>query len=316
MRSVDITDFDRGILYGLRYHAGWSNKRISSVTKIPYSTVKKFCYRNEINASLNIHQKSQRKACGRKRITSPHFDKRIRSYSLKNRKLSANAIAINFRNEQLVSHDTVNRRLNEKGIKARKPCNKPLLSDLHKRNRLRWAMENEDLNWGSIAFSDEKTFLITGYTTQFVRRRTNERYKEVCVNSVANRSKGSCNVWACFAKDGYSKLKRIEGRLNSEKYTQMLTEELLHFMNQNPQVTHFQQDNCPIHISQFTKRWFQNNNLNLLGWPALSADANPIENVWAELDKRLKMEVLQPTNSNELFKCVNRHWILLMDDPN
>jgi len=215
-----------------------------------------------------------------------------------------------------VSHDTVNRRLNEKGIKARKPSRKCYLSDIHMQNRLTWAVDHEELDWGLVAFSDEKTFMITGNRQQFVRRRTNERYKQICVNQVVNRSKGHCNVWACFAKHGFSNLVRIEGRLNAQRYTQILSEELLNFMNDNPYVTQFQQDNCPIHVAQFTKLWFQNHHIDLLQWPAISADANPIENAWAELDKRVKNELVQPTKSDELFDLVNRHWILLMNDVN
>src|SRR5271156_6304242 len=118
---------------------------------------------------------SQRKACGRRRMTRALLDKQIRRYSNRNRFASAYAIAHNFRNESTVSHDTINRRLNEKGIRARKPCKKPFLTENHKMRRLTWARIHLNFDWESVAFSDEKTFVISGSNAQFVRRKSNER---------------------------------------------------------------------------------------------------------------------------------------------
>lgn len=42
----------------------------------------------------------------------------------------------------------------------------------------------------------------------------------------------------------------------------------------------FQQDNAPIHTAVSTKKWFQDFGIELLPWPALTPDLNPIENLW------------------------------------
>ena len=277
MRGRDLTDFERGMIFALKFHAHWKSTRISQAIDKSFSTVRKFCQRQEGNAMINLLQGSQRKACGRRRLTSALFDKQVRRYSFRNRFASAYAIAHNFRNDTSVSHDTINRRLNEKGIRARKPSNKPFLTENHKMRRLTWARIHLNFDWHNVAFSDEKTFVITGSNAQFMRRKSNERYKECCVIKITNRSKGSCNVWGSFSLNGFTNLIKIESKMNSQKYTTVLQNNLLPFLNEHEQVSHFQQDNCPIHISNISRRWFQDHNVTLLPWPAISPDANPLK---------------------------------------
>ena len=47
----------------------------------------------------------------------------------------------------------------------------------------------------------------------------------------------------------------------------------------------FQQDLAPAHSAKSTKGWLENSQLQVLDWPANSSDLNPIENLWAMLNK-------------------------------
>ena len=54
----------------------------------------------------------------------------------------------------------------------------------------------------------------------------------------------------------------------------------------------FQQDNAPSHTAKICKQWFEENNIKIMSWPAISLDLNCIENLWSWLDHNLvKIEI-------------------------
>jgi len=56
----------------------------------------------------------------------------------------------------------------------------------------------------------------------------------------------------------------------------------------------FQMDNDPKHTSKVVAKWLKDNKVKVLELPSQSPDLNPIENLWAELKKRVRTR--RPTN--------------------
>ena len=105
----------------------------------------------------------------------------------------------------------------------------------------------------------------------------------------------------------------IKGILKKKKYKQILIHymrPLARWLQGNDFV--LQQDNDPKHTSHFVKNYLQNQQIEVLPWPPLGPDLNPVENLWSELDRQT-----EPKNCNckeELFKQVKEQWVKLSPD--
>ena len=56
------------------------------------------------------------------------------------------------------------------------------------------------------------------------------------------------------------------------------------------------------------KKWFEENEIEVLEWPPQSPDLNPIEHLWVELKRRLNSYEEEPKSMYELWERVQDTW--------
>ena len=65
-------------------------------------------------------------------------------------------------------------------------------------------------------------------------------------------------------------------------------------------------DNDPKHTSKVVGKWLKDNKVKVLEWPSQSPVLNPVENLWAELKKRVRAR--RPTNLSQLHQLCQEEW--------
>ena len=118
-------------------------------------------------------------------------------------------------------------------------------------------------------------------------------------------------VWGCMGCNGVGKLKEVEGIMDSQQYIDILEDALQENFEklgipEGEQI--FQQDNDPKHTSKKASKWFEDNNINVLSWPAQSPDLNPIEHLWNHIKKKLLEYPIPPQGVYQLWERVAAEW--------
>ncbi|KAA8495184.1 Transposable element Tc3 transposase [Porphyridium purpureum] len=157
----------------------------------------------------------------------------------------------------------------------------PPLTLNRKLKRLAWARHHqlEQTNWAAIVFTDEKKFNLDG--PDGFHKTWVERAADVLDIWSRHSSAGGCMVWGEISARGKIHLHFIEGLFTAAKYVSMLRENnVLSRCRQmvGPNMV-FQQDNAPVHTSRLVKNFMNDENVELLDWPAYSPDFNIIENL-------------------------------------
>lgn len=194
-------------------------------------------------------------------------------------------------------------------FKYAKRMKAPSLKPHHMEARMTWARKymSWTTEWTNVVFSDEKKFNLDGpdgfqYYWHDIR-------KEPQLFTKRNFGGGSLMLWAGFSMQGRTHLVKCDGRMNSEKYIDMLDTELINFTDDKMDGDFiFQQDNAAIHVSRLSRAWFEEKEIDLLDWPACSPDLNPIENLWGILARRVYGNGRQYTSVNELYVAVCIAW--------
>ncbi|KAK9506085.1 hypothetical protein O3M35_008083 [Rhynocoris fuscipes] len=197
-----------------------------------------------------------------------------------------------------------------KFLKYCKANRKPQLKKHHLQRRLQFAENHiqDSKKWSSVIFSDEKKFNLDG--PDGFNYYWHDLRKEKKMMSRRSHWGGGVMVWAAFNEKGKSQIAFISGKMNAISYQNVLQEFLFPFITllEEEQLI-FQQDNAPIHTARSTKQWLQDFGINILDWPPLSPDLNPIENLWGIMAREI-YDIQKPEiqNLDELKERITQAW--------
>jgi hypothetical protein len=159
-------------------------------------------------------------------------------------------------------------------------------------------------------FSDESKFNLK-FSDGGVRiyRRRRERFADRCVKQTDRFGGGGVMVWGGISDVGKINLKIVVGNLNGIRYRdEMLAPIVLPFIRIHHFNHFFRQDNARCHISRVAMNFLNDNHIRTLSWPALSPDLNPIEHLWDELGRRVRMRVNPTESIDQLQRELTDEW--------
>jgi transposase len=278
-----------------------NTSQLANATKRPCSTIRRWKNWMKTRQSIDrVVQKNRRHV-----VTAKHAARLARLAELHPRwpaaALNERAVQLNSTN---VHKSTVSRTLKKCGFE-RKAVNYVFkLTQKHIAQRVKfcemykeWTVED----WKRIVFSDESSFQRDRRV-----RKVWTRKKRVQLERVKHEP--NIMIWGGISFHGATPISVVKGSINSEKYQEVLDECLLEPMREiyKSEPWMFMQDNAPPHVSKATRKWFVNNNVQLLDWPPNSPDLNCIEHLWAIMKQRIEKEV--PPTIAALEKVIHEEW--------
>ena len=297
--------------------AGWSARKVAEEYELSYSSAKKLCKRLKEGDSGKRNPGS-----GRPRKTTVREDRflireavRVRDPSEVCPSAADLSGSLKERTSTEISRRTVQRRLHERNFKKCPKTKKPYVSSVNRRKRVNFAKRYRAWTvdeWKKVVWSDESPFVLRCQNRSYVWCRPTEKFSPRSLQGTLKHQK-KIMVWGCFSWHGVGAFHQIKGALTKEKYRPISTRQ----MRPSARRLHgenfiFQHDNDPKHTSHVVKNYLRNQSIEVLSWPPQSPDLNPIENLWGEINRKLRKRTFQ--SEEQLFDSLKQEWVNLSND--
>src|SRR5271156_374847 len=289
--------------------AGHSASHIVAVTGYGISSVSRLCSKHRSHLAKSLGGRPSKLS-----PTNIRHAQRLISSGKADTAVDVAKVLSNVTNQPL-SAQTVRRGLKEAGLKPVVKKKKPFLSKRHRKARMDFALAHQHWtveDWKVVVWSDETKINRLGSDgRKWVWKLPGETLNDRLVEGTLKFGGGSLTMWGCMAWEGVGDACKIDGKMDADLYVQILDEDLqesLQDFNKSPQDAIFQQDNDPKHKSKKATKWFSDNGIEVMSWPAQSADLSPIEHLWHHLKKTLKEYPQPPNGILELWECVQKEW--------
>lgn len=271
----------------------------------------------EISKIFNIHRSTVYKIKNKEH--NMHTGKQI-SYDKKNlhnqavsaiRKFKKTGTKITSSKILSFIHENVSQRTlqkflkDDKSFKLKSLQRKIILNESQKEVRLnvirKWFEDN--INFKKICFTDECRFSLDG-PDKFISWDLYNDKSTIFRNRRAMYG-GSIMIFGAIGFDGNLIIRRLNKSITGKVYEELLKTDIMPILRSrygNDLI--FQNDNARPHTCAIVKKYFKENNVNVLLWPPYSPDLNYIEFVW----KKMKNMVYD----GQQFKDKEELWIKIL----
>jgi hypothetical protein len=114
--------------------------------------------------------------------------------------------------------------------------------------------------------------------------------------------------WGCFSRRAKGLLTVVDGRIDSQKYLELVQVVVMPEIEASDVDLIFMQDNARPHTARVVTDYYHENNVQMLDWPPQSPDLNPIEQVLAIMKQKLYSQKSFPKNKSELIASFFKIW--------
>lgn len=226
--------------------------------------------------------------------------------------------AVSFARELNVCVTTISSLFRRHGLKCRTATHETHLRESHRINRIAFCQalleEWDEDRLASVIFSNERTFCTDTTWRKNFYRSYNSRYDPHCVKEETKNEYIENTYWGAIGCDGpVTPIVRIEGPFDSRKYETIIRTHVIPMMdkfNDEGKARIFMQDNSPPYTAADVMALFSEQSFDLMDWPPLSPDLNPIENVWSYIESNCSKT--PPKNEANFNSTLEEHWNALV----
>ncbi|GFV50040.1 transposable element Tcb1 transposase [Trichonephila clavipes] len=271
-----VSVFDRGMIVAYRDY-GLSFREIGSRVRRNQTTVVRICDHWMQEDTTDRRGRSHPPQCNTSRE-----DRQIVRMALTDRSVTSRTVAQHIESvtHHSVSAHTIRRHLYQNGLSAKRPLLCLPLTQNHRRLRCQWCDESRmgAAEWNEVVFTDESRICLQHHVGR-IRRGIGHHHSR-------------------------SPLVRIVGTLKSQRYISEVLEPVVLPYLQGLATAILQQDNERPHVARIVQRFFVNQQIELLPWPARSPDISPIVNMWSLVAQQLTQITPPAATPDQLWQRV------------
>ena len=246
---------------------------------------------------------------GRPRVTSAETDALIAASAIETPITTPRIIRSELDIE--ASARTIRRRLDDVGLFGRVARMEYPFTAEHITKRLAFAHDYGDWaeeDWDNVLFSDESYIYLGQHGHIWVQRPEDSAFVEEYMVHGQGCFAPKIGMWGCFSARGVGPMKLFDVNMDARLYTDYMARHMKPYALRSwpNEQWHFLQDNASYHGARASRRWFHNNGVSLISLSPHSPDLNPIENLWADLKRRI--EARNARTIEELKKIISEEW--------